>query len=152
MKRKIRNYIGILFFVSAPIAFVTHLMLFFRYMTYRPTSPQPELGLIYLLNNHGSYFYLNSTESASLRLLQWAVVACAILGISIVPKKIILPPSSTPRWHAYLSARFRTDFDRPSWERAGVVVASLFLASALIFLIGPRVVAFALSLGMNPQY
>jgi hypothetical protein len=39
------------------------IALFLEYAATRPRSPQPEIGRIYPINNHGTVAYLNQSEN-----------------------------------------------------------------------------------------
>jgi hypothetical protein len=99
--------------------------LFFSYFSSGPKEPRPELGLVYALNNHGSYVYLSGTESTALSLLMMAF-ATAVL----------------------LSGIAKTDLgNHPSGMKAAFL-GSLAFSFAIILLAGRPIVDFVVGRGI----
>ena|SRR5436190_682060 len=145
--RQIRNNIATACFALCPASFGAYLWLFYRYFSSRPSRPQPELGLVHALNNHGAYVYISDAESTGLAFLAGTFVVGFVLTMGIVPKKLIFPPPSTPRWLTYLPS-FETDMANPSRRLYIVMVASLVFYLAVIILAGRSIVEFAVSRGI----
>src|SRR3954462_652344 len=147
MSRAARNYIACAAGGLCLASFSTYLILFFHYFSSHPAEPDLSRGLVYSLNNHGSYVYLSNGEATGLGLLGIAFVVGFLTGIVAVPKESILPLRGTPRWLTYVSATYRTDLANSS-----VPMKVIFMGSAvswwLIFsLVGDPITSFAVSCG-----
>lgn len=90
--------------VAMGVAFASFgyfLFLWFRFMDTQPRRPEPTLGLIYSMNNHGSYYYLSATKvtQLSMPLIIFAIFALGFVGTFLL-KKIPRTPVKAP-WEKY---------------------------------------------------
>jgi hypothetical protein len=148
MPRRVRTYIAAAISPLCPLSFGVHLWLFFSYFSFRPNQPRPELGLIYRLNNHGSYVYLSGTESTGLTLLMMAFATAALLTAVLVPKEINLPPPGTL---TYASGSEVTGLGNSSREIKAVFLCSLVFYFAIISLAGRSIVDLVVLRGIVLQ-
>lgn len=123
-------------------AFGVHMWLFDSYFASRPRTPQPDLGLVYALNNHGAHVYLTCAESRGVGLLFLASLAALTLAIAIVPKTFLLPPPSTPKWITKVSARFETGLEKPPAALKLVFTVSILFTLAVIAFAGDDIAKF----------
>ncbi len=86
MQRQVRNYIATACFALCIAGFPSYLWLFFQYQSTRPDHPQPDLGFVHALNNHGSYVYINDVESTGLSLLMGSSFVGFMLFLIVVLK------------------------------------------------------------------
>jgi len=147
MTRQIRNNIAIVFFALCPASFGAYLWLFYRYFSTRPSHRIPELGLVHPLNNHGAYVYISDAESTGLAFLFGAFLVGFTVAMGVVPKKLIFPPPTTPRWITFLPS-FETDLANPTPAGYVVMAASLLFHLAVIIFAGRSIVNFAVSHGI----
>jgi hypothetical protein len=54
-------------------SFLCHMWLFGDYQSNRPPQPQPEIGRIYPLSNHGTIVYITDVEATELYFLFFAL-------------------------------------------------------------------------------
>jgi hypothetical protein len=148
MSREIRNCIAAAVVALCPASFGTFLWLFFGYFSSRPSQPHPELGLVYALNNHGSYVYISTTESTGLAMLMIAFVVGFFVTIAIVPKEAILPPPGTPRWITRISAQFDIFIGTPKRRLMIIFYCALICYLAIIYVAGPSIAEFVVSHGV----
>jgi hypothetical protein len=148
VSRNSRNCIAAAVVALCPASFGTFLWLFFGYFSSRPSQPHPELGLVYALNNHGSYVYVSASESTGLAMLMIAFVVGFFATIAIVPKKVILPPPGTPRWITRISAQFDILIGTPKRRLMIVFYCALICYLAIIYLAGPSIAEFVVSHGV----
>jgi hypothetical protein len=147
MTRQLRNNVALFFFALCPASFGAHLWLFYRYFSARPSHPIPELGLVHPLSNHGAYVYISDGESTGLAFLFGAFLVGFTAAVGIVPKKLIFPRPSTPRWITYLPS-FETDLANPTPTRYVVMAAAFMFHLAIIIFAGRSIVSFAVSHGI----
>jgi hypothetical protein len=148
MYREIRNYIAAAILALCPASFGVNLWLFFGYFSSRPPQPHPELGLVYVLNNHGSYVYISATESTGLAMLMIAFFAGFFGAIALVPKEAILPPPGTPRWITRISAQFDIFIGTPKRRLMIIFYCALICYLAIIYVAGPSIAEFVVSHGV----
>ncbi|MGH6933245.1 MAG: hypothetical protein ACREEE_12525 [Dongiaceae bacterium] len=148
MNRSFRNDIASATAPLCIVSFGAFLWLFFAYFSTHPVQPDPERGYVHALSNHGSHVYLTDIESTGLALLMAAFAIGFLLTIAIAPKDHILPPPKTPRWIAYVSARYRTDLADPSPRMKAIFLCSLGCYVAVILLAGRSIASFVVSLGI----
>jgi hypothetical protein len=147
-RRLVRNCIACAAMALCPPAFVLHMALFFSYCSSHPTQPDPRIGMLYPLNNHGSYVYLTKVEATGLGLLIAAFVFGLVAGIAVVPKEPILPPRGTPRWLTYVSGTARTDLANPGRSMKLLFLGAAVFYAAVIILFGRSIAQFAVSHGI----
>jgi hypothetical protein len=135
MRRETRNYIAIACIALFAASFSSHLWLFLKYQSIRPTQPHPELGFLHALNNHGTYVYITDAEATGMSLLFLMCFLAFGLAFSIVPKKYIL-------------SGIEHDLTSPSREQVRVFWIAIVCYLALIAFVGPYFVAFAVSHGL----
>jgi hypothetical protein len=145
--RQIRTRIAAAIAGVLPASFVIHMWLFISYFDSHPREPNPELGLMRPLNNHGSYVFISDAESTGLALLIYAFIMAFGFMILVVPKEFQLPPPGTPRWLTRVSARFKTDLEKPSIELTIIFLGSLACFTVLIWLGGRSIVEFFVANG-----
>ncbi len=148
MKRSSRNAVASAAVALCPASFGARLYLFYSDLSSRPQSPNPELGFVQSLNNHGSYVYVTDAESTGLALLSMAFMAGLLLALAIVPKDFILPPRGTPKWLTYVSAAAKTDLANPSKRLMTIFLSSLAFYLAVIILAGLSIADFLVSKGI----
>jgi hypothetical protein len=148
MIREIRNRIATAILALCPASFGTSLWLFFTYFSSRPRQPRPELGLVYALNNHGSYVYISATESTGLAMLGIAFIVAFFAAFAIVPKKAILAPPGTPQWVTRISGQFNTDLGTPTRLLVAIFCCAVICYLAIIYLAGPFIAEFMVSRGV----
>jgi hypothetical protein len=142
MSRRLRNDIAAVMFALFIAGFVTHLYLFEKYFYLRAASqPNPALGLVYPLNNHGAYAYLSATESTGMALL-WRICFAAFLAAVVVTPKDWVKKDNMQPWitHASAGGRWSTDLGTPSRRHKILLAVSLVGFVALFRLAGPAVV------------
>ncbi len=139
-------------FALCPASLGAYLWLFYHYFSTRPSNPQPELGLVYALNNHGAYVYISAVESTGLAFLMWAFLAGFAAAVGIVPKKYIVPPPSTPRWLTYLPSFEAESAKEPTRNDYILLVVSVAFFLAVIILAGPSMAEFAVAHGIILSY
>jgi len=147
-RRSVRNYLACAISALCVPAFVIHMVLFFSYFSSHPAQPESHTGLIYPLNNHGSYVYLTNVESTGLGLLMAAFGIGFFVGLAIVPKEPILPPRGTPRWSTYVSGAARTDLTSPTPSMKIVFLGAMIFYSVVIIWFGSSIAKFAVSHGV----
>lgn len=81
--RKVWTILEVVSAVLALGLFLIHMSLWEQYAHSRPTVPDPAVGRIYALNEHGVVVYLNSAEKYRLDLFIWAAGGCFLLAILI---------------------------------------------------------------------
>jgi len=131
-----RSDAALAIFAICLVSFVTHLWLFYSYFGSRPRRPEPELGFLYKLNNHGSIVYVSKTETTGLALL---MIAFAIAGLATL---VVAPKQFAP--HRGLKLSYPTSVRR---QRA-VLLCSLAFWLAVILFVGPRIVDFVVGRGI----
>jgi len=99
------------------------------------------------LNNHGSYVFISDAESTGLALLIYAFIMALGFTILVAPKEFQLPPPGTPRWLTRVSARFKTDLEKPSIELTIIFLCSLACSTVLIWFGGPSIVELFMASG-----
>lgn len=107
-----------------------------------PILPDPQHGLIYPHNEHGSITYFSAFQATSCFLLFSVSPLLFLIGFSIAPKKNIKARSGKLSW----SMRFDPDDPRKVlvWSQLGGAI----LAPLLIFTIGPSLVHLLNRLGL----
>jgi hypothetical protein len=130
-------------------AFGTNVWLTYLYIGTRPMAPNVALGLVRPRNNHGAYYYLSATESASVTLAFWGGWLAIMLVFIIVPKDFIIPPPQTPRWVTHVSASFKTGLEEFSFAYFAIMISALLISFAVIFLFGQRLAHFAAVHGVS---
>lgn len=75
-----RQDLALIFMGMAFASFGYHLYLWFRLMGTQPRMPDPALGLIYAMNNHGWYYYLSATQTTELGMLMYIFIALFVLA------------------------------------------------------------------------
>jgi len=148
MNRQFRKYIAAAIVGLCPASFGIWLWLFFKYFSYRPKEPHPEVGLIYPLSNHGSYVYISDQESTGLALLIIAFFVGFLLTFTLVPKTLIPLPPGTPRWRVYLGAAFTTDLRDLTKQLFVIVLCSIIFWSVIILFVGSILANFLIFHGI----
>lgn len=148
MSRQIRNQLATATFALCFASFGTYLWLFFSYFSSRPRQPHPELGLVHVLNNHGSYVYISAAESTGLAMLMIAFFVGFCLTFAIVPKEAILPPPGTPRWLTYVSAQYNTDLAEPTRRLKAIFCCALISYLGIFYLAGSSIADFVVRHGV----
>jgi len=145
---EIRRYVacGLIGFFMA--TFGTNFWLTNSYIGSRPRTPDIVLHLVYPMNDHGTYYYLSATESASLKLAFWGGMIAILLVVIVVPKDFIIPPPQTPRWITHVSASFRTGLEEFSLGYFAIMISALLASVAAIYLFGQEVAQFAAAHGI----
>ncbi len=126
----------------------TNFWLTYKYIATRPTVPDKTLGLIHPLNNHGTYYYLTTIESASVNLTFWLAWFVFMLVLIVVPKDFLIPPPSTPRWVSRVSASFRTGLEQFKLGYFAAMAAGFLMSIAICILFGADLVRFAIAHGV----
>lgn len=134
-----------------PACFGTFLWLIFSYYSSRPTKPNPALGFVHPLANHGSYVYISDSESTGLALLMIGFFAGFLVAAIFVTKEAIHPPPGTARWVTYLSAALKTDFTHPTPRMRIISLFSLGVYIVVIWILGPSIVHLVVSHGLILQ-
>jgi hypothetical protein len=142
-----RNNIGVAFGAICAASFGSYLWRFHLYFSVRPTQPEPELGLVHRLNNHGSFVYVSDVESTGLALLMYAFLVGFAGALAIVPRTMVVPAPSTPRWVAYFPT-FKNDVAQVSRTGYLVFVVSILVCLACIIFAGRSITEFAVSHGL----
>lgn len=145
---QLRTYFAIVLAGIFAASFAAHLWLFYWYIAHRPAMPRPDLGLVYPLSNHGTYYYLSAVESEELALLFWCAFVAIMLLFIVVPKKFLPPPAQIPRWIGWVSVAFKTGLEDLSRRDCLILGASFLLCLTLIVLAGHGMAQLALSFGM----
>lgn len=125
----------------------TELFLFFSYFNSHPRNPNPALGLIHALNNHGSYVYLSEHEWTGLSLLRTAFFVGMVSIFVILPKDPTLAPPGTARWltHFYVA---KTHLISPPPRLKIIFLCSILFCLSVIYLAGPVIVHLFVSAGI----
>jgi hypothetical protein len=148
MTREIRNRIATAILALCPASFVILLWLFFAYFSSHPRQPHPELGLVYALNNHGSYVFISAIESTGLALLVIVFIVSFFAAFVIVPKQAILAPTGAPQWITRISGQFKTDLSTPTRLLVAIFCCALICYLAIIYFSGPFIAEFMVSHGV----
>jgi len=148
MDRTIRNKVAAVLAAFLPVSFILHMCLFFQLLGIRPDQPHPEIGLVYPLNNHGSYHYVTGTEATELNLLFNGFLIAFLALLIVVPKDHILPPANTPRWLSYISFSYKTDLENPNPELTRLLLTAAAAWCAIILLAGPLLVRWLVTRGV----
>jgi len=83
---------------TALVTFGVAVCLTLSYLDTRPTSSQPELGRVYLLNNHGRLVYLTATE-AYLRIGLYAFSVAVFVAGALLDWFLVRRPALRSRTH-----------------------------------------------------
>ncbi len=134
--REVRRYLASGLIGVFMAAFGTNIWLTHSYIGTRPRIPNAALGLVYPLNNHGTYYYLSATELASVKLAFWCGWLTVMLVVVVVPKDFIIPPPQTPRWVTHVSVHFKTGLEEFSLSYFAIMVSALVVSLAAISLFG----------------
>jgi hypothetical protein len=146
MRRSARYDVVSALFALCAASFGTEMFLFFGYFNSHPTKPNPALGFIHALNNHGSYVYLSETEWTGLSLLK-SVFFVGLVGIFVVlPKDPTLAPPGTARWLTHFYVAQDQLANRLRRHKIIFLCAILFFVS-LIYWAGPFITQFLVSRG-----
>lgn len=137
--------------VTAPISFMTLDWLSSSYVNSYPKEPHPELGLVYSLGSHGSYFFVSAEESTSLVLLRVLFLLAIALFVLIVPKGLVLRRPDASAVDPKFSASIKWDI-QPSAELWFILGSSAVGWTILISFAGPRIVNYLVNHGMALQY
>jgi len=130
-------------------SFGAFLLLFLTYFVLRPAQPQPMLGMVYLLNNHGAHVYVTAAELTGLSLLLKMFVAALALTIVSAPKLFMPAGLTTPRWLRYAGVSVKIDMGArasPRFWRVFIFSAGLYVA--VIGLTGRWIVDALISRGI----
>jgi hypothetical protein len=138
MKKSVRYDVVSSLGALCAASFGTHLFLFFCYFNSHPAAPDSALGLVYALNNHGSYVYLSDSEWVGLSLLRMAFFVSLVSIYAILPKDPTLAPLGTPRWVAH--SFYVANADNPSPRLRTIFLCSVGFHLAIIYLAGPLIV------------
>jgi hypothetical protein len=148
MNRQLRNDVAATIFGLFFSNTGADLWLFVKYFSSRPNVPHPDMGLVYPLNNHGSYAYISITESTGLSLLHVVSFTTFFMFFLVVPKDPILPPPGTPRWLTYLGGSAKTDLANPTPRLKTIGLCSIIFWAAVIYFAGHSIVDFVVSEGI----
>lgn len=133
----------------AVASFGAFLLLFFAYFVLRPAQPQPMLGMVYLLSNHGGRVYVTAAELTGLSLLMKVFLAALALTIVSAPKVFTRVRQTTPRWLRDAGVSVKIDMGaRPSSRFWRVFVLSAGLYVAVISFAGRWIVDALISRGI----
>ena len=146
MSKRLRTDLAAMILSLCPVSLVAKFRLSFMYYSSRSPKPNPELGMIYPLNNHGSYVYLSNTESTGLSLLTILFAVSFFLTFFVTPKEWVPPSPETPRWITYVGARYRTDLGTA--RSMTIFVYSSAFWSILTYYGGQLIVNFIVSQGI----
>ena len=149
MNNRIRTDIACAISAVCAASFSTNLWLTFSYAASRPRQPDPALGIVYPLNNHGSITYLSNSEATGMGLLMMAFFIGLLATVIIVPKEAILPRPGTPQWLTYVSARTRTPLGNRTPRLTTIFACSLVVWLAVIVFGGRAIADFAVSEGLS---
>jgi hypothetical protein len=109
--------------------------LFYQYQSIRPAQPQPELGFVHALNNHGSYVYLTDAEATGLSFLGGMFILGFLLGAIIVPKN-------------FTATGIEHGLHDPTTGQYIALWTAVVGYLAIIVVLGHRIVALAVSHGL----
>jgi hypothetical protein len=118
-------------------SFLSFLWNFYALQSTSPRTPQPQLGRVHQLNNHGSFFYLTDEEATAQSFL---LVAC-ILSFGLCMAGV--------SWRR--RGPFDPDPDLPvpvPRKQKAIALASASVWLAFIRYAGPHLVHFAVSRGL----
>jgi hypothetical protein len=147
MKRSARYDVVSAIAAVCAASFGTEMFLFFSYFNSHPTKPNPALGLIHALNNHGSYVYLSEAEWTGLSLLRTAFFVGSVSIFVILPKDPSLAPPGTARWLTYFYVA-KTHLISPPPRCKIIFLCSILSYIAVIYLVGPWVAHLFVSRGI----
>lgn len=147
MKKSARYDVVSALFALCAASFGTEMFLFFSYFNSHPTTPNPSLGLIHALNNHGSYVYLSETEWTGLSLLRTAFAVGLFSIFLILPKDPGRAPAGTARWVSYFYVEKPHSVDPPPRLKI-IFLCSILFYIAVIYLAGPVAVHLLVSRGI----
>jgi hypothetical protein len=147
MKRSVRYDVVAAIFALCTASFGTHMFLFFSYFNSHPTAPNPSLGLIHALNNHGSYVYLSDAEWTGLSLLRTAFVVGFFSIFLILPKDPSLAPVGTARWLTFFCVA-KPHLASPPLRLKVIFLCSILVYVSVIYFAGPVIVHLIVSRGI----
>ena len=104
-KRKAAKIVAMSCVVGALVCFFFGVSFYYRDL---PSHPQPELGRLYPLNNHGFVMYMTKQEKTQ---QQTAFIAFGVLAAVAVVLELLFDVSDRRSWD-----RFRR-LTRPTWNR-----------------------------------
>jgi hypothetical protein len=145
MTRAFRNDVGAVFAALGVASFGMFIWLHYYYVAYYPKTPNPELGLVHLFRNKGSFAYVSDADLTEMSLLMIAFVVCFLVGFAIVPRRLVLKPYS-PQYIGLVRPVSTTD--APTLRHKVIFVCSAALYVALVWLKGNSIAAFAVSQGV----
>ena len=105
MTRAFRNDVSAVFAALGVASFGMFIWLHYYYVAYYPKTPNPELGLVHLFRNKGSFAYVSDADLTEMSLLMIAFVVCFLVGFAIVPRRLVLK-LVLPSIHRPCEARF----------------------------------------------
>jgi hypothetical protein len=112
-------------------SFWYHIYLWCRFMELQPRVASPTLGLIYPMNNHGSYYYLSATQATQLTMLFYTFVASSLLTAALnLPMQIKQPWEKYP---AVPSLPWKTFWGSLVFSVGMLWLTSPHIASFLVF-------------------
>ncbi len=135
MQRQVRNYIATACFALCLAGFPSYLWLFFQYQSTRPDHPQPDLGFVHALNNHGSYVFINDVESTGLSVLMGMFFVGFMLFLIVVPK-------------TYTFKGIDHDLINPTPQQYKVLWIAMICYYGVIIFAGKHIAAFIVSHGL----
>ncbi len=78
--KKIAKIVGVICVICSVAAFVFALSFYYRHL---PNKPEPELGRIYPLNNHGYYTYMTGGEQLQQQVSEFLSIVLFALAVLI---------------------------------------------------------------------
>jgi len=127
-------------------SFALYMILFFVYSSSQPKQPEPALGVIYPLNNHGSHVYLTRIQATGMNLLFVVFPIAFAMAIIALPKELRFF-RGMQRWVSFEGRTVRTDLLQPTAAMKAVFFGSVAVWSAIILGLGPYIVAFLVAKG-----
>jgi hypothetical protein len=127
-------------------AFVCFLGIDQHWMGAASTVPAPSLGAIFPHNEHGYIVYFTPFQATGCALLSETSIPLAMLGALIVPKKNIKSGSGFLSWSA--------TYDQDDLSHIGKWSAALGALAALpiVFILGPHLVNWLITLGLAQRF
>jgi hypothetical protein len=77
-------------------SFIYHLYLWNHFLQSQPREPNPALGFLYSMNNHGWYYYLSAIQKNEMTMLFCMAFAFFLLTAAVYPRD----PAKKP-WEGY---------------------------------------------------
>jgi hypothetical protein len=146
--RDLRNKIATIGFALSMASFGSFFFLSeVVYRMTRFTQANSELGFVHPWRISGARIYLSAAEAMGLNFLGVAFIVGLVLFLVVVPKAFVREIISTPEGFRNQTV-YTHDLVSPTSQQYKLLVKAIIGHLGIIFLVGPRIVDFALAHGI----